>query len=134
MNIRVAQSLMTLMAVSSLNATDTVLTIESGSSQVVFTLDATAHTVHGAFAVTSGDVHFDPASGRASGSIVVDATSGDTANKKRDKKMHHTVLRSADHPRIVFKPASFDGLFDPLTGGELQVSGTLQLLGITEQQ
>jgi len=133
MDIRVARSLMTLMTVSSLHAADSVLTIEPGSSQVTFTLQATAHKVHGTFAVASGEVRFDPAGGMASGSIVVDATSGDTDNKKRDKKMHLAVLRSGEYPRIVFEPVSFSGSFDPAGGGELQVSGILQLLGIDHE-
>jgi len=130
MGNRTALSLVTLMALSSLQAADSVFTIEPSSSQVSFTLQATAHEVHGTFEVASGEVRFDPLSGSASGSIVVSATSGDTANRKRDKKMHHVVLRSSEHPRIVFRPVSFSGSFDPAVGGELQISGTLQLLGI----
>ena len=42
-----------------------------------------------------GSLQVDPATGKASGEIVVDATSGKSDNDGRDKKMHKDVLESA---------------------------------------
>src|ERR1700681_1422369 len=41
---------------------------------VDFTLGDVLHTVHGTFRLKSGVIHFDPDGGKASGSVVVDAT------------------------------------------------------------
>ena len=108
---------------------EAVFELESEGSAVRFTLDATLHEVHGVFHVASGEVHFGRADGEASGKIVVDATSGNTGNAKRDRKMHESVLRSAEFPRIEFSPSSVVGTLDEAGTSRLRVSGTLRLLG-----
>ena len=40
---------------------------------------------------------------------MVDATSGDTGNGVRDRKMHKEVLESVRYPEISFKPDRVDG-------------------------
>ena len=69
-----------------------------------FTLGDTLHTVHGAFKVKRCEVHFDPTSGKLDGEIVFDATSGQSGNDSRDRKMHKEVLESARFPEIAFRP------------------------------
>ena len=46
-----------------------VLVLDPAASKVSFTLGATGHDVHGALAVKSGRIAFDPATGTASGEI-----------------------------------------------------------------
>ena len=44
-----------------------IFTLDPTQSEVHWTLDSTLHTVHGTFALKSGTVHFDAASGKAGG-------------------------------------------------------------------
>src|SRR5260370_40002802 len=66
-------------------ASEFVLRIDPAQSKVRWILGTTLHTVHGTFAFKNGTLHLDPASGKASGEIVVYATSGDSGNDSRDK-------------------------------------------------
>lgn len=77
--------------------------LDAGASRVQFTLGAFLHKVEGSFRVTRGEIRFDPETGRASGRVVVDATSGDTGNEKRDRDMHSKVLESEHYPEIVLE-------------------------------
>jgi polyisoprenoid-binding protein YceI len=96
-------SLLACAAVAS--AQDTVVKFNPASTTVDFTLGATLHTVHGSFKLKSGEIHLDATTGKASGSIVVDATSGNSDDSGRDKNMHQNVLESAKYSEIVFSPA-----------------------------
>ena len=78
-------------------------------TSVNFTLGDVLHTVHGSFNVKSGNVHFDPASNKISGEILVDAASGHSGSDGRDKKMHSEVLESARYPEIAFRPDRVEG-------------------------
>jgi polyisoprenoid-binding protein YceI len=77
-------------------------------TSVKFTLGDVLHTVHGNFKLKRGVLQLEPG-GKVSGEIVVDATSGDTGNGVRDRKMHKEVLESARFPEISFKPDRIDG-------------------------
>jgi len=110
-------------------AQQTALALDPQKSTVSFTLEATLHTVHGNFRVRSGAIRFDAVSGAASGMIVVDATSGETGNQKRDRNMHRDVLQSASHSEITFTPTRVSGKFAPQGESQVQVEGILKLLG-----
>ena len=72
-----------------------MLQLDPATTQVNFTLGDVLHTVHGTFKLKRGTVKFDPASGHASGLVVVDSTSGDSGSRARDHKMHTEILESA---------------------------------------
>lgn len=110
-------------------AQQTTFTIDPQKTTVNFILEATFHTVHGLFRVKSGAIQFDPASGAASGMIVVDATSGETGNEKRDRNMHRDVLQSARFPEVTFTPTRVTGKFLPQGESQVQVEGILKLQG-----
>ncbi len=115
-----------------LRAQDVVVDFDPASTQVNFTLGATLHTVHGVFKLKNGHIHFDPATGKAGGVIVLDATSGNTANSSRDQKMHGEILESAKFPEIAFTPTQVTGsVADMLAGkpAQLQVAGVFRLHG-----
>src|SRR3974377_1418529 len=59
---------------------EVVLVLDPTQCKVHYTVDSTLHLVHGTFNLKSGNVHLDPGSGKASGEIVVFATSGDSGN------------------------------------------------------
>ena len=76
---------------------------------VNFTLADVLHTVHGSFNVKRGAVHFDPATNKISGEILVDAASGHSGSDGRDKKMRNEVLETARYPDIAFRPDRVEG-------------------------
>jgi hypothetical protein len=73
-------------------AQQSVIQIEASKSKIDFTLGATMHTVHGTFALKSGEIRFDASSRKIEGTIVADATSGDTGNLGRDQRMNREIL------------------------------------------
>ena len=98
-----------VLAAGSIHAEDTVLQIDPSQTKVEFTLADVLHTVHGTFLLKRGDMRFDAATGKASGELVVDATSGASGSGARDRNMHKNVLESARYPEIVFRPDRVEG-------------------------
>jgi len=94
---------------ASAGAKEIVLNIDPAQSSVHYTVSSSLHTVHGTFAIKRGTLHLDPATGKATGEIVVDAASGQSGSDSRDKKMHKEVLESARFSEIVFRPDHVQG-------------------------
>jgi polyisoprenoid-binding protein YceI len=106
-----------------------VLTLDPAQSRVHWTMDSSLHTVHGTFALKSGTVHFDPATGKAGGEIVVLATSGESGNSSRDQRMHKEILETAKYPEVVFRPAQIDGTVSRSGASDVKLSGTFSIHG-----
>ena len=106
-----------------------LLGLNADKSEIHWTLDTTLHTVHGTFKFKSGELRLDPNSGKASGTIVVAATSGDSGNEGRDKKMHGEVLESAHYQDIVFKVDRVEGKVAPTGSSSVMLHGVLTLHG-----
>jgi polyisoprenoid-binding protein YceI len=106
-----------------------VLGLDADQSKVHWTLGTTLHTVHGTFSFKNGSLRLDPESGKASGEIVVHATSGDSGNDSRDKKMHKEVLESAQYAEIVFRPDRVEGKVSRQGNFTVQVHGMFGLHG-----
>lgn len=109
------------------------VTIDASKSNVQFELNAVLHTVHGRFKVKSGTIHFDAATGKASGQIIVDLKSGDTGVQERDRHMHEDVLESARFPEAVFSPDVVTGQVSPEGERQVDVHGTLRVHGQDHQ-
>jgi len=107
------------------------LRFDPAHTTIDFTLDATMHTVHGSFQLVSGMVRYDPATGEASGTVVVDARSGDSGNEKRDRDMHDKVLESDAHPTIVLVPERVDGELPQAGRADITVVGSFLIGGST---
>jgi polyisoprenoid-binding protein YceI len=105
------------------------LSLDTTRSEVHFTLTDTLHTVHGTFHIQQGDITFDPATGHANGSIVVDALSGKSGNPVRDHRMAKEELKAPDYKTVAFAPTRFTGTFNPTGDSTLQVHGLFTLLG-----
>jgi polyisoprenoid-binding protein YceI len=110
-------------------AQDFVVQLDPAHTKIEFTLGSTLHTVEGTFKLKSGTIRFDPASGKIGGSIIVDATSGESGNGGRDRKMHREILESGKYPEIIFTPSQVKGTFDPKGPSRVEVSGQFSLHG-----
>ena len=122
------------LAAPALRAQQVGVTIDPAATQINFTLGATMHTVHGVFKLKSGQMQWDTATGRATGAIVIDATSGNTDNSGRDKNMHGQVLESAKFPEIVFTPSHVKGALAKAGNSQLEISGVIKLHGQDHDQ
>lgn len=106
-----------------------VLVLDPAASKVSFTLGATGHDVHGALAVKSGRIAFDPATGEASGEIAIDLKSAETGNGSRDKTMHKEVLEDDTYPLAVFRAEKVRGTVAPSGPSQITLDGTLSFHG-----
>jgi polyisoprenoid-binding protein YceI len=113
-----------------LHAQQIAVTVDPAATQIDFTLGATLHTVHGVFKLKRGQIQWDTATGRATGAIIIDATSGNTDNSGRDKNMHEQVLESAKFPEIVFTPSQIKGTLLKNGTSEIEVTGPIRLHGL----
>lgn len=117
-------------ALDAANATDEiVLELNPAQTEIGFTLPDVLHTVHGTFQLKSGTVRFNPATGAASGVVVVDVSSGASGSPARDRKMHKEILESRRYPEAVFTPTRVEGRFSSEGVAELQVHGQFKIHG-----
>ena len=105
------------------------LELDPAQGRVEFTLGASLHTVHGTFRFKRWNMVFDPATGAASGELVVDAASGDSGNKSRDRKMHKEILESEKFPEFIFVPQHIKGSLAPEGASHIQVEGVMNMHG-----
>jgi hypothetical protein len=106
-----------------------VLSVDPARSTVHWSLESSLHTVHGTFHVKRGSVSVDPATGKASGEIVVDATSGESGNNGRDRKMHNEILESSQYSEVVFRPERAEGTIVAQGNSSLKLHGIFSLHG-----
>jgi polyisoprenoid-binding protein YceI len=106
-----------------------VLTLDPGRSTLHWTLETTLHMVHGTFALKRGMVRLDTATNKVSGEIVADATSGESGNSSRDKKMHNEVLESQRYTEVVFRPDRVIGNIRAVGMSDVQIRGSVLLHG-----
>jgi len=98
-----------LTSATALLGQETVLELNPAQTRVEFTLSDVLHTVRGSFKLKRGTVHYDFATRKCSGEIVIDAQSGDSGSEARDKRMHKNILESDRYPDIVFRPDHVEG-------------------------
>jgi len=103
--------------------------LDPATTAIHWTLNTNIHTVHGTFKLKNGAVHIDPATGSASGLIIIDATSGESGDSTRDKRMNSVVLESAKYPTITFRPTHVEGKVDLNAPGPITVDGVMNLHG-----
>jgi polyisoprenoid-binding protein YceI len=105
------------------------LKLDPAATEVSFVLGATMHKVRGSFALVRGEVIYDPATGVLSGEIVVDATSGNSGNSRRDRDMHRKVLESEGFPTIVLRPVRLEGELPSAGDAQMRVAALMELHG-----
>jgi polyisoprenoid-binding protein YceI len=111
------------------SSSDIVLGVDPAQSKIHWTLGATMHTVHGTFVLKRGDLRINQETGKASGEIVANAASGESANESRDKKMHTEVLESARYPEVIFRVDRVDGKVQPQGPSTVQLHGAFVIHG-----
>ena len=121
--------LLTQSLVAQTPAHELLLQLDPARSGAGITLTGNFHTVEGSFALKHGAIRYDPATGKASGEIVFDATSGKTGNDGRDSKMHKSVIESARFPEIAFRPDRAQGTLAASGDSTLQVHGMFSIHG-----
>ncbi|MFY9727942.1 MAG: YceI family protein [Bryobacteraceae bacterium] len=122
-----------LALLSPLAAQNLSLEMDPAQSKVEFTLADILHTVRGTFQLKRGAIHFEPASGAASGEVLVDARSGASGNGTRDRKMHKEILESQRFPDIVFRPDRVEGKLLLQGISQMQVHGIFAIHGAEHQ-
>jgi polyisoprenoid-binding protein YceI len=123
-----ALPLMAMLAALPVMAAEMSFTFDPPQTQVHWVLDTALHTVHGTFQLKSGTVRFDPATGKASGALIVDAMSGQSGSESRDHRMHKEIIQSEKYREIVFTPDRVDGTVAPQGSSNVQVHGTFKLM------
>jgi polyisoprenoid-binding protein YceI len=108
---------------------EVTLNLDPAQSKLQWALGSTLHTVHGSFALKRGAVKFDPASGNANGEFVADATSGESGNESRDKKMHSEILESRRYTEVIFRPNRIEGKVLAQGSSNIAVRGIFLLHG-----
>src|ERR1700731_3827240 len=121
----------TLVAIAAVAADDqsVAFQLDPQRTTVTFTLGDVLHTVRGNFRLKQGALNLDPASGKLTGEIVVDAKSGESGSGMRDRKMHREVLESDRYPEIAFHPDRVDGTVLRQGKSSVQVHGTFNIHG-----
>jgi polyisoprenoid-binding protein YceI len=110
-------------------AQTTTFRIDSGQSDVSFTLGDVLHTVHGTFQVSDGEVKFDRKASTVSGVIHVRAGSGKSGNDTRDRRMNKDVLEAEKFATVSFQPQQMTGTFADSGDSTVKISGILMVHG-----
>jgi hypothetical protein len=112
-----------------LHAQETTLKLDPAGSKIEFALADVLHTVHGSFGLKEGTIHFNPVTGQASGSVVVDVRSGQSGNRTRDRKMHAEILESNRYPEASFTPTRMSGPWTRQGSSTIRLDGIFRIHG-----
>ena len=127
--LRLALIALVLALAAPLLAQEVTVELDPVRTHIGFTLSDVLHTVHGTFKLKNGTIRFDPATGAASGLVVVDATSGDSGSQARDRKMHKEILLSQRYPEMTFTPVRIQGQVAPQGESQVEIQGVIRLDG-----
>ncbi len=104
--------------------------LDPAQTEIHWKLSSGLHSTHGTFKLKSGEFFFNPATGLAEGEILVDATTGESGNAARDKRMQDEVLESNRYPAVFFHPTQIKGAFKVGEGTQdLVAEGTFNIHG-----
>ena len=122
---------MALLALAPLDvaAEPLVLILSPERTRLTFTVGATGHAIEGVLALDSGEIHFDPETGEASGQVLIDLRRAVTGNRLRDHEMRTSVLETEQYPIAMFRPSRVAGTFAPSGPSQLTLAGLLSLHG-----
>jgi polyisoprenoid-binding protein YceI len=121
------------LAAAPLSAAEMAWNFEPSQTSLHWTLDTALHTVHGTFQLKSGIIRFDPATGLASGALIVNAASGESGNESRDKRMHASIIESRKYAEIVFSPERVEGAVAPQGVSNVKLHGKFKLMNVDHE-
>ncbi len=115
----------------SLNAAAQQLRLQfsPANTAVNFALGDLLHTVRGSFRLKQGTVEYNLSTAAVAGALVIDASSGQSGNRIRDRKMHRQILESARYSEISFRPERIEGEIAPAGPSAIKVHGIFTLHG-----
>src|SRR6202166_3317200 len=119
--------------VSSAVAQERALQLDPSQTSIKFTLGDVLHTVHGSFELKRGSLGFEPASGKISGEVVVDAVFFQAEDGIRDHKMNKEVLESNRYPEIIFHPDRIEGAVASQGKSSVRVHGMFSIHGVDHE-
>ncbi len=96
---------------------------DPATTKINWSLVGNVHTTHGIFELKRGHVEVDEASGKAMGELIVEATTGNSNDGLRDKRMKKEILETDKYPEIWLAVQKVEGV-DHLKG-----EGTVRVLG-----
>ena len=105
------------------------LQFSPADTSIKFTLGDILHTVHGSFQLKRGEVEYDSVADAVRGTLVADATSGQSGNRSRDRRMHKEILETAKFPEITFRPDRVEGTVATSGSSTVQVHGIFSVHG-----
>ena len=104
--------------------------LDPAQTEIRWKLSGGLHTTHGTFKLKTGQMVFNPQTGVAEGEILVDATTGQSGDAARDKRMQNEVLESNRYPAIFFHPTAIKGSFESEgSPQDLSAEGTFNIHG-----
>ena len=106
-----------------------VITLDPQQTSIEWALAGFPDTVHGTFRLDRGRLGFDADSGAAAGCLRVEASSGDSGNASRDRKMHEQILETVRFPEVTLRPTRVDGRWPAEGRADLGLLGVLSLHG-----
>jgi len=107
----------------------TVFQLDPSKTEIHFTLHDVLHTVHGTFKLKRGALQLDSETGKASGEMVIDVTSGASGSGSRDGRMHKEILESQRYPEAVFTPDRLEGHIAPEGEAQIDLHGIFRIHG-----
>lgn len=104
-------------------------TLDPVRSTVHYTVSGNFHTVHGTFRFKSGSISFDPATGAASGKLIVDPSSGESGSEGRDSRMKRAILETDKYPEVVLTIDGIEGPIAPSGESAVKLRASMTLHG-----
>jgi polyisoprenoid-binding protein YceI len=105
------------------------LKLNPETTKISFVLQATMHQVHGVIPLASGEISFDTADKKISGTMLMNTSAVTTNHPGRDKKVHQEVLESEKYPSIVFHLERYEGDLSLKDKSSLKLFGNIDIHG-----
>jgi polyisoprenoid-binding protein YceI len=115
------------------SARQAVLELDSANTHIDYTLQGWPHVTHGTFRLERGVIRIDPATGKAGGSVIVAAASGDSHSHMRDSEMKDSILEVQRYPEITFTPQQAQGQRSASREFPATIRGLLTLHGAAHE-
>jgi len=106
-----------------------VLDLDPAKTAISYSLDGWPHHTQGTFKLKRGVIEIDPSTGKMTGTITVEAASGDSGHSIRDEEMKSSVLEVDRFPEISFAPRQVLSHGDSQKAFPVKVVGLMSLHG-----